>query len=241
MRIASSGAVGIGINNPARLFVVSNGGANGLEITPVSSGTIMEVISYNRSTSAYTPLQFESSVYNFNRGNVLIGTTSDIGYKLYVNGASFLNGYNYASSIQYTRAVSNTVNPAGGEGVLIFSGGQSAIRMNSAYTMNFDMYNGGNQFTALQIRQTGNAVSVNSPDNQLSLEIAYQGSGHGYLGATASYGRALLAYSQNGGYVYLSSSSLRLATAKPEKAFNGFTSSVRTSYFELSYRSIFTP
>ncbi len=153
-------------------------------------------------------------------GNVLIGTTTDSGYKLHVNGISYLNGYNYASSIQYTRAVSNTVNPAGGEGVLIFSGGQSAIRMNSNYTMNFDMYNGGNQFTALQIRQNGNAVSVNSPDNQLSLEISYQGVGQGYLGATASYGRALLAYSQNGGYVYLSSSSTWVAASDVNRKKN---------------------
>jgi len=184
-----------------------------IEIVP-SDGTAPNLISssYTSSGSAYKPLAFSArqnsaDLYLTTSGNVLIGTTSDSGYKLYVNGASFLNGYNYASSIQYTRPVSNSVNPAGGEGVLIFSGGQSAIRMNSNYTMNFDMYNGGNQFTALQIRQNGNAVSVNSPDNQLSLEISYQGVGQGYLGATASYGRSLLAYSQNGGYVYLSSSS----------------------------------
>ena len=42
-------------------------------------------------------------------------------------------------------------------------------------------------------------------------------------------------------YVYLSSFSLRPATAKPEKAFIGITSSVRTSYLECSYRSIFAP
>jgi hypothetical protein len=137
-------------------------------------------------------------------GNVLINTTTDNGSKLYVNGASYLDGYNYASSIQYTRAVSNTVNPAGGNGVLIFSGGQSAIRMNSSYTMNFDMYNGGNQFTALQIRQTGNTVQVNSPDNSLCLALAFGGVEHGYLGASGS---ALYAYSVNGGYALLNSSS----------------------------------
>jgi hypothetical protein len=86
LTILSSGAFGINTNNPARQFVVSSAGANGLEITPVSSGSIMEVITYNRSTSAYTPLQFESSVYTFNRGNVLVGTTSDAGFKLDVNG-----------------------------------------------------------------------------------------------------------------------------------------------------------
>ena len=42
-------------------------------------------------------------------------------------------------------------------------------------------------------------------------------------------------------YVYLSSFSLRPATAKPEKAFIGRSSSVRTSCLECSYRSIVTP
>ena len=69
MVISTSGQVGIGTGSPARQFVVSNGGANGLEITPVSSGTIMEVISYNRSTSAYTPLQFQASGYKFTGNN----------------------------------------------------------------------------------------------------------------------------------------------------------------------------
>jgi hypothetical protein len=92
LTILSSGAFGINTNNPARQFVVSNAGANGLEITPVSSGSIMEVITYNRSTSAYTPLQFESSVYTFNRGNVLVGTTTDSGFKLDVNGTGRFSG-----------------------------------------------------------------------------------------------------------------------------------------------------
>lgn len=137
-------------------------------------------------------------------GNVLIGTSTDNGSKLFVSGSSYLDGYNYASSIQYTRPVSNTVNPAGGNGVLIFSGGQAAIRMDSNYSMNFDMYNGGNQHTTLSIRQGGNSVSINSPDNNLMLELKYQNVASGYLGAISS---ALYAYSVNGGYVLLNSSS----------------------------------
>jgi len=137
-------------------------------------------------------------------GNFLIGTTTDSGYKLFVNGASYLDGYNYASSIQYTRAVSNTVNPAGGNGVLIFSGGQAAMRMDSAYTMHFDVFNGGNSHSAFQIRQNGNTVSINSPNNSLPLELKFQNVASGYLGAISS---ALYAYSVNGGYVLLNSAS----------------------------------
>ena len=233
MSLTRDGNVGIGTDAPTfygssyrtlefnapsfPVFNMSSGGTRQLSIISSSTESLLGTFS-NTPLRFYTNSSPQMSITS--GGNVLIGTTTDSGYKLYVNGASFLNGYNYASSIQYTRAVSNTVNPAGGEGVLIFSGGQSAIRMNSNYTMNFDMYNGGNQFTALQIRQTGNAVSVNSPDNQLSLEISYQGVGQGYLGATASYGRSLLAYSQNGGYVYLSSSSTWVAASDRNRKKN---------------------
>jgi hypothetical protein len=223
MSLNQSGNVGIGTTNPnAQLsgtyglsIVNSSNAAIGLSNGSnhwlnYLSGTTYRI--WNNSVAEVMTLTYG--------GNVLIGTTTDSGYKLFVNGASYLDGYNYASSIQYTRAVSNTVNPAGGNGVLIFSGGQTAMRMDSAYTMNFDMFNGGSQFTALQIRQNGNAVSVNSPNNQLCLEIAYQGVGQGYLGATASFGRALLAYSQNGGYVYLSSSSTWVAASDRNRKKN---------------------
>jgi hypothetical protein len=139
-------------------------------------------------------------------GFVGINTTNPGSYRLYVNGASYLDGYNYASSIQFVRAATDTVNPAGGNGILVFASGNAQMRMSTANVINFDMNNGGSPHTALQIRQNGNTVSVNSPNNQLCLEIAYQGVGHGYLGATADYGRALLAYSQNGGYAYLAAS-----------------------------------
>jgi hypothetical protein len=61
--------------------------------------------------------------------------------------------------------------------------------------------------TALSIRQLGNTVSINSPDNGLALEMKYQNVAYGYFGSTSGFSGAALAYSVNGGYVYLSSSS----------------------------------
>jgi hypothetical protein len=75
MVIDSSNNVGIGTTSPSRKFVVSNSGANGLEITAVSSGTIMEIISFNRSTSVYTPLQLQASSYNFVQGAATFSST----------------------------------------------------------------------------------------------------------------------------------------------------------------------
>jgi hypothetical protein len=54
-------------------------------------------------------------------GKVNINNTANTTYELYVNGASYLDGYNYASSIQFTRAASNSVTPAGGNGILVFA------------------------------------------------------------------------------------------------------------------------
>jgi hypothetical protein len=209
---------------PLSLETVAITGIHALYLRANDSGR--HLISSNYlSGGVYLPLALsgrenDADLVLSTSGNVLIGTTTDSGYRLNVNGASYLNGYNYASSIQYFRPVSDTVNPAGGEGVLIFSGGQAAIRMNSAYTMNFDVYNGGTQHTPLQIRQAGNTVRVNSENNQLSLAIAYQGAEHGYLGATSGNGRSLLAYSQNGGYVYLSSSSTWVAASDVNRKKN---------------------
>jgi hypothetical protein len=80
--ITSTGNVGIGTTSPQRQFVISNGGAEGLEISAGSGRTT--IISYNRSTSAWLPL-----VLTEGTSNVLIGTTSDNGYKLRVSGGIY--------------------------------------------------------------------------------------------------------------------------------------------------------
>jgi hypothetical protein len=92
MRITSDGKVGIGTTNPSGDFTVSNGGANGFEINPTEgSGASNKVNSYNRSTSAYTTLQFDVLDFRVgtgsasapermrinSSGNVFIGKTAD--------------------------------------------------------------------------------------------------------------------------------------------------------------------
>jgi len=105
MVITTSGQVGIGTGSPARQFVVSNGGANGLEITPISSGTIMEVISYNRSTAAYTPLQFQASGFKFTGNNTSSTPLIDLvasGTGTFQRGVRLLNnGMNSGDHIMY--------------------------------------------------------------------------------------------------------------------------------------------
>lgn len=76
--------VGVGTTSPSRKFVVSNGGAEGTEISPGTGYN--SIISYNRATSTWLPLVLQEGT-----GNVLVGSTNDPGYKLFVNGGMYIN------------------------------------------------------------------------------------------------------------------------------------------------------
>jgi hypothetical protein len=74
MDFLSNGNVGIGTNNPLQKFVVSNGGAEGLEVyLGQPTGTVGLQV-YNRSTSQYNKMAFAASQFTFNFGNFGIGT-----------------------------------------------------------------------------------------------------------------------------------------------------------------------
>jgi len=66
----ASGNVGIGITSPAYKFVVSNAGAQGLEVQTTSS-SLIDLHSYNRTTSSYTDTKVNCSSFI-----VAIGTSS---------------------------------------------------------------------------------------------------------------------------------------------------------------------
>jgi len=56
MTLDASGNLGIGTTNPSQKLVVSNAGAEGLEIGPTAIASGSALISYNRSGAAYTQL-----------------------------------------------------------------------------------------------------------------------------------------------------------------------------------------
>jgi hypothetical protein len=81
------GKVGIGTDSPSENFVVSNGGAEGLEIDPDSTNDRVYLTWYDRDLSVYTDAFLRASEYDFSigsaskvkidtSGNVGIGTTS---------------------------------------------------------------------------------------------------------------------------------------------------------------------
>jgi hypothetical protein len=89
MRIDSSGRVGIGTTSPATKFVVSNGGAEGIEFEPATASGVNQIQSYSRSGTAYNSLTFNAADHRFavngtanekaridSSGRLLVGTSS---------------------------------------------------------------------------------------------------------------------------------------------------------------------
>ncbi len=79
----TGGKVGVGTANPLVKFVVSNNGAQGLEIDPASSQ--IEIASYNRLNRAYFPTRFSASSFKYSiagSSSVLtIASNGNIGIK----------------------------------------------------------------------------------------------------------------------------------------------------------------
>ena len=82
------GNVGIGTNSPSYNFVVSSGGASGVEFAIATATGLNEILSYNRSTSVFEKLRTQASQFEWytdatanalviqSGGNVGIGTNS---------------------------------------------------------------------------------------------------------------------------------------------------------------------
>jgi hypothetical protein len=92
LRITSAGNVGIGTTSPQGKFVVSNGGANGLEFYPEGTPNTNTIVSYNRSTNLYRTLKFESSDYSFTNGTTTFANIDSSG-RLLVGTSSARNNF----------------------------------------------------------------------------------------------------------------------------------------------------
>lgn len=89
----NGGNVGIGTTSPSQKFVVSNGGAEGLEVyTNQPNGTVGLQV-YNRSTSAYNKMELDASQFALMNGNVGIGITNPLAMLHISDAGSSSNAY----------------------------------------------------------------------------------------------------------------------------------------------------
>ena len=67
--ITGQGKMGVGTASPQNLFVVSNGGNDGVEINPIGENSDPAIYSYSRSGDGYRPLTFGTRDIRFNVGS----------------------------------------------------------------------------------------------------------------------------------------------------------------------------
>jgi hypothetical protein len=161
LTILGNGNVGIGTTSPAYKFVVSNSGAAGLEVDPVSPTIAggVDLLFYNRSTSAYKGASFLACQFYFGGGNVGIGVTNP---NIYGNNFTKQVTISNTDSSQYAN-----ISMAGGSGA---SGGidfgNQTVRHAGVYGLNgsdLGFYtNGSNSGNGLsermRITSTGSTV-----------------------------------------------------------------------------------
>ena len=84
--IYDNGNVGIGTTSPATKLVVSNNGSGGFEVNPIGgdNGNSPYIQSFNRSTSAVSPLGYYASAHYLMSGNVGISTSNPAQSKLVI-------------------------------------------------------------------------------------------------------------------------------------------------------------
>ena len=195
MRITSAGNVGIGTSNPVYDFVVSNGGAEGLEISAggISSNRI-NTIAYNRSTSAYADMYMDAANIILlppggGGGNVGIGVSSPTA-KLHI--------------LADTPVLMN--NAAGtSEGKFDFADSGATLRMHNFFGTGSNITfltnpNGGAVAERMRIDSSGNllvgATSAILASKLTSVSGASQNAGA--FQTTASTGYTALAGARNG-------------------------------------------
>jgi uncharacterized protein YaiE (UPF0345 family) len=136
LTIDSSQNVGIGTSSPNSKFVVSNGGAAGLEIQPTGFSSAPVIVSYNRSGATYTQLTLDGASNVFaisgtermridSSGNVGIGTSSPVT----VSGRN-LNIYNSSGAQATIQLQDTTTGSANSDGFQIQVNGTSSYVWN---------------------------------------------------------------------------------------------------------------
>jgi len=88
VKLLNNGNFGIGTTSPARKFVISNGGAQGLEFRGWDGSVSADIFAYNRATSTVIPITFNASSFVFGIGDVTANNINATSF----NGSASLTG-----------------------------------------------------------------------------------------------------------------------------------------------------
>lgn len=126
MTLNSSGNLGIGSSTPnVRLQIVQSSNNDGIRIVSSNATTQNTLQFYHDDTKAVIETTYLGSgafkplCLNTQGANVLIGTTTDGGYKLRVNGAIFSDDYIQANNNITAKGTFQGFGPASGSGVFL--------------------------------------------------------------------------------------------------------------------------
>jgi hypothetical protein len=223
MRITSGGDVGIGTTSPTGRLTLSR--EPGIATITGVSDLVVDGSSTNGILYLNTYSTGNTIICN-GGGNVGIGTTSPDG-KIHGLASNFTNSqgflfegfrstYSASSPVMYIKGLWENDTSRATDPILKVAAYNDSNGFNILHNGNVGI---GTQTPNTKLFVTGASVPVNisSSDNTLCLGLGYQGTMHGYIGGISS---ALYAYSTNGGYVLLNSSSVWVSASDAKRKRN---------------------
>jgi len=157
MRITYDAKVGIGTTSPSTKFVVSNAGAEGLEVGH-SSGTV-ELIGYNRSGSARSPIDIVGQTFKVLTGNPGLSTglfqdsSGNVGIGIASNGRK-LHLHEASSDNNFISITNSTTGSTTSDGILIGMAGDESLLISNKENNGIQFHT--NNTERMRIDSTGN-------------------------------------------------------------------------------------
>ena len=159
--VCNSGKVGIGTSSPGRDFVISNGGAGGIEFDAADTNQTMSM--FNRSTSSYNNLNIEALSVDF-----LVGSGADKPVSVNSNGTVLIGG---TSAEDVGTSPGLVIQKASGQTAMAFEildDDTSADSNNVLVGLRFDQDNNADGAAFIEFQDSGGvigSIKVNGAGN----------------------------------------------------------------------------